>query len=187
MVLYVFATVVLLVIFPIAEYVTKARKWRRILLGIHILFALIVIGFTVSNEITSSRMETEMEALKTYSSVAKWDALGYEMPFREGQQIEYTSPLSRMLENMYTKNEDGDYDFRLDEEAEQQYQVIVDKYPKYPFGYYYLAMCQRERGNSTWVDNAQKAISILEQTIIIEDHHRHHDEVLEKLRSYEEL
>jgi hypothetical protein len=58
---------------------------------------------------------------------------------------------------------------------------IIEKMPLYPFSYYFLAICLKEKGDRSWKDYANKAKSILEKTTQFPSHHSDHDEILQEI------
>lgn len=81
---------------------------------------------------------------------------------------------------MYTV-EGNKTSIQIEPEAEQRYREIIQKYPKFPFGHYFLAVCLRKGGNDEWRVHAHRALEILKITTRIDGHHSHHDEFLEKV------
>ncbi|MCL5269743.1 MAG: hypothetical protein M1457_04130 [bacterium] len=124
-------------------------------------------------------LENDVDIIKRYSDVAKMNALG--MDVEVVPPLQYNSPISTLLMGTWQSIE-GRLVMSKTIEAEKKYRKIVDKYPHFPFSYYYISDCLKERGDPSWKDYAHKAIDILEKTTSITGHHHNHDEMLQYLK-----
>lgn len=181
-VLHIIFTVVLVLAFPIAEYLTKNAGWRRILFFVHIVCAIVFVAVTVLSVSSSNRLETRVLALQEYSSVAHLDAAGYSSLFTVGEGLTASSPLIETLKGTYTTIANG-YEFRRDEQAEAVYLSVIEEHPKFPFTYYLYATCLHDRGAGGWREYAEEARRILELTTLVDGHHGQHDETLQKVEA----
>ena len=128
-------------------------------------------------------LESDLVAVREYSSVARRDALGNPPGGGIGSDIKFNDELTKLLEDMYAIKDDQIRMLR-GQEAEHRYRNVIQKFPKFPFGHYFLAICLRERGDDEWRDHARKAVDVLKITTRIDGHNSNHDEVLEKINAW---
>ena len=181
--IYILLTIVLVLVYPIIQYRVINQKWKRICFWIYIPFAIGYISVTIFLVFSSIRTEADLVALRDYSSVANRDALGNPNYAGIGSDIKYNDELTSLLADMYSI-EGSQIVMKRGLEAEQRYREIIDKFPKFPFGYYFLAFCLRERGDDEWRFHARQAVKILRMTTQVDGHSRNHDEVLNKISSW---
>jgi len=155
----------------------------------HAWFVFCIINLTVAailylgsfkKDQKISTLESNLVAVREYSAVARRDALGNPAGAGIGSDIKFDDDLTKSLEDMYT-TKDNRIRMRRGPEAEQRYCEVIQKFPKFPFGHYFLALCLRERGDQEWPKHASRAVEILKLTTQIDGHSSNHDEVLEKL------
>jgi hypothetical protein len=125
-------------------------------------------------------LQHDVIALRDYSDIASLNALG--KPYADGD-IVFNTPISRILEGTWEKK-NGNFVMSREEEAERKYREIIEKFPKFPFAYYFVVLCLHNRGDESWREYAQKAVKILKITTAISGHNHHHDEVLQRLYRY---
>lgn len=123
-------------------------------------------------------LESTLIALRDYSEVARLGFLG--APFSAGPGIKISGPIPKMLEGTFTER-NGKYYPLCGPETEAKYREVIEKYPKFPFTYYSLAVCLHSRGDETWRAYARNANEILEKTTIINGHNEGHDQAMEEL------
>ena len=128
-------------------------------------------------------LESDVVAVREFSSVASLDALGYPLGYGINSDHTFSNDLTRLLEGMYTIK-DNKVSMQRGPEAEKQYKELIKKFPKFPFGYYFLAVCLRESGNDEWRDHAHRALEIFKITTRIDGHRSHHDEFFEKVSAW---
>ena len=121
------------------------------------------------------------EAVRVFNDMSMLDPDG--LPFKEGKGIQYDSPLSTALRDLYIIK-DTKIHFKLGEQYEAQYRRIIEQFPRFPFAYFALAELLKRRGDPNWRRYAEQAIAILEKTTMIEGHKRSHDDALRKLAEY---
>jgi hypothetical protein len=66
-------------------------------------------------------------------------------------------------------------------EAMDKAREIIEKMPLYPFSYFLLAICLKEKGDPSWKNIAEKAKSILEKTTMFPKHCSDHDLALQEI------
>jgi len=179
-VLYIVLTIVLVLIYPVVQYRIKSQKYKRILYFIYIPFALLYIGVAIFQVKSSTKTESMLTTIRDYSSVAQLDALGQPPNMGINSDVKIENKLTVLLEGTYSVA-NGQIFMKRDSKAEQRYITIIEEYPNFPFGYYYLALCHRERGDDEWRLHAQHALDILKNTTQIDGHSKNHDEVLNKI------
>lgn len=131
------------------------------------------------------KLEYVAGAILDYSNVARLDALGNPPGLGPGGDISFNSPLTNAIRPhyRYDKNTKKIHMSRS-KEAEETYRELIENFPTFPFGYYFLVLCLRERGDQEWRTYAEKAVEILEKTTKLSDHHPNHDEILSKLAEW---
>lgn len=181
--IYLLITVLILLGIPTLQYFVIDKKKKQYIFVSYLFAALLLIFFQVQSSITTNQIKSDLSAVIDYSSVAKLDALGNPPGSGFGSDIVYNSELTSLLKGTYSVR-DNQIFMKRNVKSESRYKEIINKYPNFPFGHYYLALCLRDKGDVSWKDAAKKAITILEQTTKIDGHNSNHDEVLSKLRIY---
>jgi hypothetical protein len=125
-------------------------------------------------------LQDEIQNIKDYSFYAKMDMFGLDVI--AGANMAIDSPLSIMMKKILTPK-DGIAILINDKSALPQLNHVIEKYPKFPFGYYFKSLILKERNNSEWKKYANRAIEIFKITTAIEGHHGDHDEGLKRLRT----
>lgn len=123
-------------------------------------------------------LEEDMDALREYSDVALLTFNGSQFV---GGDILFNSPLTRILEGTYTQISPNRYRRVCTSESIQKYHQAINEFPRFPFSYYWLALCLRDSGNPEWQTYAESAYSIFEKTTRIAGHQSSHDEALNYL------
>jgi hypothetical protein len=126
-------------------------------------------------------MESTIVALRDYSDIAKLGPEGSSMLGDGG--IRVSTQLSVMMEGAYVLN-GKKFHFILTPEAEAKSMAVIEKFPNFPFAYYHVMLCLRERNDAKWRIYAQKAKEILKITTTIGGHVKSHDEALNNILSY---
>jgi tetratricopeptide (TPR) repeat protein len=67
-------------------------------------------------------------------------------------------------------------------EALEKFKEAIRKFPDFPFSYFALAVCLKNKADPEWRGYAEKALSIFEKTATLKEHHPSHDEALTELR-----
>ena len=122
------------------------------------------------------RLNNEVNGIKDYSSIAELDQLGFK--------IRYSYPLTgggTELSNLIGKvifEKEGQIKFRFSDSALVVLETVINKYPNFPFSYWAKSMILLKKGDSNWLNNAQKALEIFKVTTSIEGHKKSHDQGL---------
>jgi hypothetical protein len=182
-VVYILLTVAIVLLYPVLQYRISSMKWKRIAFRIYLPCATLYVVFTVVLLLQSAKTERTLVVIRDYSAVATLDALGNPPGAGPGSDIKFQNELTSMLEGTFSIAH-GKIQMRRDHQAEAQYREVIAKFPDFPFGYYYLALCLRERRDPQWREHAQRAVDILLLTTQINGHNRNHDEILSKLNSW---
>jgi hypothetical protein len=130
-----------------------------------------------------SELEDTTNSILEYSEVARLDALGNPPGLGPGSDISINNELTKLLKDTYVFK-DGQIRMSRSAESESKYRQLIQKYPKFPFGYYFVALCLRDNRNEEWRSYAIKAVEILEQTVKLDGHNKNHDEVLARLNRW---
>ena len=126
----------------------------------------------------TTSLETEMEAVLDYSDVAMLTINGSEFI---GGAVKFNSPLTRILEGTFTEISPNRFRRVCTKEALGKYRQAIRDFPRFPFSHYWLALCLRDSGDSTWRTPAASARSIFEKTTRISGHAIAHDQALADL------
>jgi len=120
----------------------------------------------------------ELNSIRRYTQVSKLNIIGTTgtvlPPLTEETGI------SRMLKGTFTIANDS-ASWSCDAVTTAKFQEVIAKFPDFPFTYYALATCLRQRGDGSWKRYATKAIEILKNTTKIDGHHPSHDQALREL------
>lgn len=130
----------------------------------------------------SGSLENQLNGLRTYSDVARLNALGKPGTFGPGSGLRYSSALTRALEGSWGER-DGRFYRRCDQVSLAKFTAVTESHPTFPFAHYALADCAYEVSDESWRLHADRALKILRHTTQMAGHHPHHDEVYELLRS----
>ena len=60
--------------------------------------------------------------------------------------------------------------------------AVIEKFPQYPFPYYFLAKCLKEKGDPSWKGFAETAGKIFSKTTQTPNHHKDHDAIANEVR-----
>ena len=163
----------------ISQIKNKNIRSRLIPAIITVLIVWPLWGKLVSIFPNNKEIEDKIEAVRDYSDIAKLDCTGLSL--RVKPPLKYSTNLSEMLKGSYDANE-TQFAFRFDANAEVIYRKVIENYPKFPFPYFGLAVCLKNRGDPNWKPYAEKAGEILKKTTSISGHEDQHDQVLERLQ-----
>ena len=118
-----------------------------------------------------------IESIKAYSDVSKMNRYGDSY---DGTNFGLSTSITALMDSIC--DHEGSYTKCIcSQEAIDRLNRVIDKEPRFPFSYYMLSLCYREKGDSMWVSNAKKAKSIFEHTIEISGHHKSHDQALDHI------
>ena len=181
--LYILLTVILVIVYPVVQYRVVSEKWKRISFWTYLPFALAYTGVTVFLVFGSLKTNRTLEAVRDYSAVARLDALGNPPGAGIGSDIKVNTELVGLLADTYQVK--GDQIFmNRDSDAEQRYRTVIQKFPKFPFGHYYLTLCLRDRNDESWRQHAERTVEIFSLTTQIDGHNTNHDEVMKKVSAW---
>lgn len=130
-----------------------------------------------------AELEDTTNSILEYSEVARLDAVGNPPGLGPDSDISMNTELVNLLKDTYVLR-DGRFHMSRSTESEAKYRQVIEKYPKFPFGYYFVVLCLKDKGNDEWKTYAKKAVEILEQTVKIDGHNKGNDEVLAKLKHW---
>jgi hypothetical protein len=120
-----------------------------------------------------------LNVIQRYTQISKLNVIGttgtVAPPLKEETGV------SRMLEGTFTVVNDR-ASYSCDSNAIAKFQEVIAKVPDFPFSYYAMAFCLRQRGDTSWKDYAMKAVDILENTTTMDGHHPSHDQILRELK-----
>ena len=125
------------------------------------------------------REKQTVEALKQYADIAPLNFIGIKGIYGKG--LKESSAYSRILESAVEVVNDK-YTPKCDAGSIQQFQELINKHPRFPFGYFCMAQCLAAQGKESWKDYASQGIEILEKTTLLAGHHPHQKKALQTLR-----
>lgn len=130
----------------------------------------------------TSQLEHELQGLRRYGRVAKYNALG--LTGIAGEGLKENSPIARALKGAYinTEGEAGaQYRPRCDAQGIDRFANVARKFPDFPFSHWALAKCLKQAGNPQWRTHAVRAMTIFEQTTRIGERSSHHDQARKQM------
>ena len=144
------------------------------------LLVLCTLVTIVISAVSTYNYEYRLDVIQYYSEASRYNALG--LTGNVGLGLTETTAISKLIDG-YTYL-DGNYvkikSCMLD--GLEKFKEIINKYPFYPFGYYFEAVCLQYNKNSDWRQYAQKALSIFEKTTTIDGHNPGQDYALKDLK-----
>jgi hypothetical protein len=159
----------------------RATFWASLVATLGIIIVSGVSGIHASRELAA--VQSDMISVRDYSAVARLDALGSPPGMGIGSDIKANSELINLLTDTYEVKGNSIF-MKRTPAAEEQYETVINKYPKFPFGHYYLALCLRDKKDKSWRQHAERAVDILAITTAIDGHNTNHDEVLKKITAW---
>lgn len=152
------------------------RTWSSLLI-VFVVATLAQVFISLAQDRASA---ADVANIRDFSSIAQLDVLGNPPGMGPGSDLVHNSALTKMLRDMYTVSGNM-YVMKRGVEAEQRYLEVVERFPKFPFAYYFLALSLKERGDDKWRIYASEAQRILKITTEFDGHSPNHDEVLTKV------
>ncbi len=91
------------------------------------------------------------------------------------------SPIDGWSIGFIVRHPEGKIEIKCSPSVIDKCEQVIRQVPLYPFSYYFLAKCLKEKGNQSWKDFAIEAKSILEKTTKFPKHHPDHDLILQEI------
>jgi hypothetical protein len=132
-------------------------------------------------QIKDLTMKIKISEEMTYQEFALYNAQGFKKGFALNGITANPSPLDDWDKDFISRSE-GKIICRCIPTAIQKCKSVIDKFPQYPFSYYFIACCLKEKGNQSWVWYANKAKDIFEKTTKLPNHHSDHDLIFAELK-----
>lgn len=167
----------------------KIKNTYPILSGYRIDIILIIvfcigIGLSVKTHVEDVNEKNILKhqiELNRYDTVASYNIYGNLSGKPMGVPM-IRSPIQDWgIEYVSVKN-GGKFDCKCDSLSLLKYKQINIKIPDYPFTYYFLSKCLKDMDDPSWLDYADKAISILEKTTKSPVYHPHHELILNQAK-----
>ena len=130
-------------------------------------------------------LNNQIIGIKDYSNIALLNLNGIEKVYSP-EFGGWETELYNLMNSVIATNKFGKF-IKTNDSAISTLNTVIEKYPKFPFGYYGMCINLITRGDSNWKSYAIKAIKILEITTTIDGHKPVHDKVLAKLKYYIEV
>ena len=149
------------------------KGWHiNIIVVVLVILALVNYFYTqYKNKSLTSKVD-----LLEYQDISAYSATGNKAGKVNGVPM-FPTPIIDWNKDFVTK-QDNKIDAVCSSSAIKKCESVIQKLPSYPFGYYFLALCQKQNQNPAWKQNALKAKLILDKTTRIPAHHHDHDWVL---------
>ena len=126
-------------------------------------------------------LNKEVVGIKDYGNVANLDDLGVEK--RYGDMFTgWKTDLYTLMEQVIFETK-GMPIFNIKDSALLILDIVISKYPKFPFAYFAKSMILLKKGQTNWREFADKALDIFAITTTIEGHNKNHDTALKFLKS----
>lgn len=130
------------------------------------------------------QVESRFLGMVTIENAAVLDASGKPYyPLVDVPGARFHSPLHSLLAGTYYEN-GHKITFKTDSLSEGKFRTATNEFPRFPFGFYALALALRSRHDPSWREYAEKAVSIFEKTTLIKDCNQNHFDALKELRGY---
>ena len=108
-----------------------------------------------------------------YQDVALYNAIGNKSGAWNGIPFVKT-PINDWSQHFITRD-NGKIQFACNSDSIDACNSVIKKVPLYPFSYYFLAKCLKERQDPGWKGHALTAKQIFSKTVILPGHHTDHD------------
>lgn len=130
-------------------------------------------------------LNSEISGVKDFSHIATLNLFGLDQMYGFGL-TGWKTELYNLMFSVVIKKENG-YQFKYDDSSISILSTIIEKYPKFPFGYYGMSYALLRRKDPAWKEFAKKALSILIITTSIDGHKPEHDQTFEALNQWLKL
>jgi hypothetical protein len=182
MLLTIGVATVSIVSLAIAFFLTDRSHWRKILLTVGILGAALSGLQAYNNRQRADRLQNELRLLQQkqeYWDVSKLNALG--LTGSAGLGLVEHSAISDLIERHVKLQPKLWVD--CVPEAMAAYGAVIAMNEKFPFTYYYRALCSHANQREGWQRDLEEARAILRITTTIPGHNQNHDEVLKMIET----
>lgn len=130
----------------------------------------------------TTQLESEMQGLRQFSKVAKYNALG--LTGIAGAGLKENSPINQALEGTYIKEKTQTgplYHPRCDDEGLARFAIVANEFPDFPFSYWALAKCLKQTNAPQWRAYGERAMAIFQHTTQISERSPHHDQARKQM------
>ena len=155
------------------SWLPKLRGWHFDIIIVVLVILALVNYFYAQYRIKS--LTNNIDLLK-YQDISAYSATGNKSAKVSGVPMVPT-PIVDWSKD-FVSRQDGKIKAACSSLAIKKCESVIQKLPSYPFGYYFLALCQKQNQNSEWKQNAVKAKLIFDKTTRIQGHHPDHDWIL---------
>jgi len=125
-------------------------------------------------------LEHQVNNIKEYGYYATLDIYGRN--FTPDTGIKFNSDLSNRMEKILTEV-NGKTFVKNGNSVLPEIDVVIEKYPNFPFGYWAKYNLLKTKGDRNWRECAKKAANIFEITTSINGHNSMHDEALKAVKT----
>lgn len=125
-------------------------------------------------------LEHQVRNVKEYGYYATLDIYGRN--FTPDTGTKFNSDLSNRMEKILTEV-NGKTFVKNGNTVLPEINVVIEKYPNFPFGYWAKYNLLKTKGDRNWKEFAKKAAHIFEITTAINGHNSMHDEALKAVKT----
>jgi hypothetical protein len=140
---------------------------------IAVLIACALVNYFYT-QYKNKRLTSKIDLLE-YRDISAYSATGNKSAKVNGVPMVPTPIIDWSKD--FVERQDDKIQAACSSSAIKKCESVIQKLPSYPFGYYFLALCQKQNQNPEWKQNALKAKLILDKTTRIPGHHPDHDRV----------
>jgi hypothetical protein len=128
-----------------------------------------------------SSRTTQLEESKYYD-YALYSATGFIKGVTINGFDPNPSPLNDWNKGFVTRSGNV-FNYICSDSAIMKCKFVIENFPQYPFSYYFLSLCLKEKKDRLWKGYAEKAKSIFEKTTKMPNHHSDQDLFLVKVNT----
>lgn len=111
-------------------------------------------------------LSKQLKAVTDYIDMAELNIVGQGKLRSTDGSIIFSSELSRLMESVVSVKENS-YEVLFTKEAENTINIVIEKYPRFPFGHYVKAVQLKRKNDVSWKKHAKNAVKIFEYTTTI--------------------
>lgn len=129
------------------------------------------------------QVEFQVANIFDYKEASTWDFFGIvRSGVGTGIKMSSPGPISGWSNNFIIIDTNRNIvDFDCSQKAIDHYTSLTIAYSYFPFPYYFLAECDKKKGDDNWKEHMTRAYEIISVTTRIVGHHEDHDWLLKKI------
>ena len=143
-----------------------------------LLATILVISSAFLFYFDKRKSDKDMANFKKFANISRLGYYGLEID--PGPGITTNHSLYNKMKDVSEKK-DGKVYPKCGILPESIYSSLIKENPDFPFSYYAMSVCKKDRNDPDWIEYAEKALTILNITTSIGNHHEQHDITLKAL------